>query len=471
MKMYKSLYNILGTYVLILLASGFAASCDRKNCEPSEATAFIVNASLEEEGLERGPGDAVHLKGTGYRQTDNVMLTFSWETGDVHLPVGKASGIYAKRQEVTPEGITAVLPYRYPAADVEVSVMREGHLQRIGKLRINDGQAPRELRLYGMSDTSKSIEGFILDANNVGSKSFETALPESYRSVINVPRSYGLCGISGGSDAKTAVYVDFFTGEAETLATDVVALFTTPAKTAAAVVQRDGLCTIRELPVEICADYLTKANGPAPAQKSNGPAPAQKSNGPTPVQKSVGPAPVQTSIGPAPVQPTFKLPDGLMPEHFGDYPGVFIDDGESCSYLLSANRGNGSWTTVMLGKDGFRKLEDIEKAAAVIPFRVAGITIGDETAGYIVTYDGGPSLFRPVNVQTGEIGQAIYTCKMGRIVSATSNPGKPGHILLCFSEPVGGTRIHDLDWNSLGTPSPVSLPLSDKTYTTALMAN
>ena len=452
--MCTKVFNILGASVLVLLASGFAASCDRKNCEPSEDTVFIEDASLEEEGLECAPGDAVHLRGTGYRQTDNAMLTFSWETGNAHIPVGKASGIYAKRLEVTPEGITAVLPYRYPAADVEVSVMREGHMQRIGKLRITDGQAPKELRLYGMSKASKSIEGFILDVNGVGRKSFETALPENYRSVINVPRSYGLCGISGGSDAKTAVYVDFFTGEAETLATGVVALFTTPAKTAAAVVQRDGLCTIQNLPVEICADYQTKSVGPAPAQKS------------------VGPNPVQKSVSPAPVQPTFKLPDGLLSEHFGDYPGVFIDEGESFSYLLSANRGNGNWTTVILGKDGFRKLEDIEKAAAVIPFRVADATTGNETAGYIVTYDGGPSLFRPVNSETGEMSQSAYTCKMGRIVSATSNPEKPGHILLCFSEPVGGTPIHDLDWSSLETPpSPVSLPLSDNSYTTVLMAN
>lgn len=443
------LYSTSGALVMALLASVTTLSCNRKTCEPDKETVFILEASLEEEGLERAPGDAVHLKGTGYRQTDNVMLTFCWETGDIHFPLGKASGIYAKRPEVTPEGITAALPYRYPAADVEVSVMREGNLQQIGKLRITDGQSPKELRLYGKSNTLKNIEGFILDENNVGRKSLEVALPENFHSIINVPRSYGLCGISGNAENRTAVYVDFFTGEAETLATDVVALFTTPAKTAHAIVCRDGICTLVALPIETGADYMTKSSSPAP------------------------------------VQPTLSLPEGLKPEYFGDYPGVFIGTVGFSSYLLSANRGNGNWTTVILDKDGFRKVEDIE-AAAVIPFRVANgttaddkagdntigdSTAGDETVGYIVTYDGGPSLFRPVNAETGEMGQAIYTCKMGRIVSATSHPGKPDHILLNFAEPVGGARIYDLDWRNLKTLSPIALTNSENDYAEVLMAN
>lgn len=412
----------------LLVLATVIYSCNKKAFEPVEDVVFIQDASLEEEGQTRAPGDVIHLKGTGYQQTDNVIFTFTWETGDNLIPVGKASGIYAKKREATTDGITAVLPYRYPAADVEVSVMREGKLQKIGSLNITDGQSLKELRLYGINNAKKNIEGFILDVNNVGRKSLDITLPEDFHSVINVPRSFGLCGIAGRSNVKTVEYVDFFTGKAEILATNIIALIMTPSNAVVAIACKDGVCTLLTLPIEIGADYMTKSN-----------------------------------TQPVP-QPTYTLPEGLKPEYFGDYPGIFIEAAESCSYLLSANRSGGNWTTVILDKDGCRKVEDIE-AAAVIPFRAG------EDAGYIVTYEDGPSLFRPVNAKTGKMGSAIYTCKMGRIISATSNPEKPDHLLLNFSEAFNGTHIYDLDWNGLKTLSPIVLPNLTSNYAEALMAN
>ena len=410
---------------LIVLA--VLCSCNRKAFEPVEEIVFIQDAGIEEEGRTCSPGDAIHLKGTGYRQTDNVILTFTWETGDNLIPVGKASGIYAKTQAATSDGITAVLPYRYPASDVEVSIMREGRLQKIGSLKITDGQSPKELRLYGISNADKRIDGFTLDINNVGRKSLDITLPEDIHSVINVPRSFGLCGITGKDDNRAAVYVDFFTGETETLAADVIALFMTTTNSATTIVCRDGICTLRTLPVEIGADYLTKSDRPVP------------------------------------VQLTFTLPEGLRPEYFGDYPGMPI--GTSGSYLMSANKGNGNWTTVVLDKGGFRKAEDIE-AAALIPFNVGN------DAGYIVTYDTGVNLFRPVNPETGVMGHSAYTCNnIGRILSATSNPERPDHLLLNFSEPFNGTRIYDLDWRNLKSLSPIVLPNLTDGYAEVLIAN
>ena len=417
--------RIIGT---LLALAAVIYSCNKNAFEPIDEVVFIQDASLEEDGQTCTPGDVIHLKGTGYQQTDNVMFSFTWETGDNLIPIGKASGIYAKKREATTDGITAVLPYRFPAADVEVSVMREGKLQKIGSLNITDGQSPKELRLYGINNDKKNIEGFILDVNNVGRKSLDITLPTDFNSVINAPRSFGLCGIAREGNDRTAEYVDFFTGEAETLATDVIALLMTPANTAVAIACKDGTCSLQTLPIEIGSDYMTKSDT----------------------------QPV--------TQPTYTLPEGLKPEYFGDYPGIFIGSAESCSYLLSANRGGGNWTTVILDKDGFRKVEDIE-AAAVIPFRAG------EDAGYIVTYDGGPSLFRPVNAKTGEMYQTIYTCKMGRIISATSNPEKPDHLLINFSEAFNGTHIYDLDWNDLKTLSPIVLPNPASDYAEVLMAN
>ena len=426
-KLMKRIRTIVALLALATVAT-VIYSCNKKAFEPVDEVVFIQDARLEEEGMTRAPGDAIHLKGSGYQQTDNVMFTFTWETGDNLIPVGKASGIYAKKQETASDGITALLPYRYPAADVEVSVMREGRLQIIGSLKIADGQSPKELRLYGIDNAGKSIDGFILDVNNVGRKSLGVTLSEDFHSVINVPRSFGLCGISGKGEHRTAEYVDFFTGKAETLATDVIALVMTPTNAAVAVACKDGVCTLQTLPIEVGADYMTKSN-------------------------------TQPST-----QPTFTLPEGLRTEYFGDYPGIFIGSAESCSYLLSANKGDGNWITVILDKDGFRKVEEIE-AAAVIPFRAG------EDAGYIVTYEEGPSLFRPVNAKTGEMEQANYTCKMGRILSATSNPQKSDHLLLNLSAPINGTHIYDLEWSNLKTLSPITLPSPASDYAEVLMAN
>ncbi len=417
--------NIFPALLVLIMT---ASSCNRKAFVSESEVVFIQDARIEEEGLTCAPGDAIHLEGSEYRRTDNVMLSFTWETGDKRIPFGTASGIYAKKLETASGGIAAVLPYRYPAADVEVSVMREGHLQKVGSLKITDGQAPKDLRLYGLGYASKSIDGFMLDMNNVGRQSLAVALPGDFHSVINVPRSFGLCGIAGRGEQRTVVHVDFFTGAAETLASDVLALFLTPSNTAVALVCRDGICTLRTLPIETGADYMTKSETPAP------------------------------------VQPTFALPEGLKPEHFGDYPGVFIGTAESPSYLLSAYRGDGNWTTLILDKDGFRKMEDVV-AESVIPFRAGN------DAGCILTYTGGPSLFCPVSMETGMMNQATYTCKMGRIISATSNPEKPDHILLNFAEAFNGTRIYDLDWNGLKTLSPVALPAPAADYAEVLLAN
>lgn len=167
------LRKTLAVWLTVMTA---ACSCNREAFKPVDNVVFIQDARLEEAGQTLSPGDAFHLHGIGCQQTDNVMLTFTWKTVDATIPVGKVSGIYAKKQDVTPVGITAVLPYRYPAADVEVSVMREGKLQRIGLLRITDGQSPKELRLYGVSHVSCKIDGFMLDMNNACQKSLEVAL-------------------------------------------------------------------------------------------------------------------------------------------------------------------------------------------------------------------------------------------------------------------------------------------------------
>lgn len=388
----------------------------------SEKELIISDASLQEEGKTLAPGDAIHLLGEGYRQTDNIMLSFSWETGDKLIPVGKASGIYAEIVSVEPTRIEVLLPYRYPAARVDVSLMREGKTQAIGSLNITDGQAPKDLRLYGIKD--KSVDGYILDENGLGRKSFTAVLSGNIHSVVNVPRSFGLCGLAEDDGNRSAVFLNFFTGKTEHLSGNAIALSRTPTNMIAALCCRDNVCTFNNLPVEVCADYMTKSSGT-----------------------------------PAPVQSKYDLPEGLKPEYFGDYPGTYSEKEGIYSYLFSANEGNGKWATVILRKESLRKIEELD-AAAVIPFRVG------QDAGYIVTYEGGPSLFRIVNVETGEMDQPIYTYKSVRVLSANVHPDRPDHILLNIASGIA-TQVQDLDWKTK-TLSPVSLPES---YKEVLMAN
>lgn len=406
----------------ILCAVMVAAIIGCSKAFVSEKELIISDASLQEEGKTLAPGEVIHLLGEGYRQTDNVMLSFSWETGDKLIPVGKASGIYAEIVSVEPTRIEVLLPYRYPAARVDVSLMREGKTQAIGSLNITDGQAPKDLRLYGIKD--KSVDGYILDENGLGRKSFTAVLSGNIHSVVNVPRSFGLCGLAEDDGNRSAVFLNFFTGKTEHLSGNAIALSRTPTNMIAALYCRDNVCTFNNLPVEVCADYMTKS-----------------------------------SVTPVPVQPTYKLPEGLKAEYFGDYPGTYSEKEGIYSYLFSANEGNGKWATVILRKESLRKIEELD-AAAVIPFRVG------QDAGYIITFEGGPSLFRIVNAETGKMDQPIYTYKSVRVLSANVHTDRPDHILLNIASG-NATKIQDLDWKTK-TLSPVSLP---ENYKEVLMAN
>lgn len=388
----------------------------------SEKELIISDASLQEEGKTLAPGEVIHLLGEGYRQTDNVMLSFSWETGDKVIPIGQVSGVYAEIVSVEPGGVEVLLPYRYPAARVDVSLTREGKTQEIGSLNITDGQAPKDLRLYGIKD--KSVDGYILDENGLGRKSFTAVLSGNIHSVVNAPRSFGLCGLAEEDGNRSAVFLNFFTGKTEHLSGNAIALSRTPTNMIAALCCRDNVCTFNNLPVEVCADYMTKSSGT-----------------------------------PAPVQPKYDLPEGLKPEYFGDYPGTYSEKEGIYSYLFSANEGNGKWATVILRKESLRKIEELD-AAAVIPFRVG------QDAGYIITFEGGPSLFRIVNAETGKMDQPIYTYKSVRVLSANVHTDRPDHILLNIASGIA-TQIQDLDWKTK-TLSPVSLPES---YKEVLMAN
>lgn len=406
----------------ILCAVMVAAIIGCSKAFVSEKELIISDASLQEEGKTLAPGEVIHLLGEGYRQTDNIMLSFSWETGDKLIPVGKASGVYAEIVSVEPTRIEVLLPYRYPAARVDVTLTREGKTQEIGSLNITDGQAPKDLRLYGIKD--KSVDGYILDENGLGRKSFTAVLSGNIHSVVNAPRSFGLCGLAEEDGNRSAVFLNFFTGKTEHLSGNAIALSRTPTNMIAALCCRDNVCTFNNLPVEVCADYMTKSSGT-----------------------------------PAPVQPKYDLPEGLKPEYFGDYPGTYSEKEGIYSYLFSANEGNGKWATVILRKESLRKIEELD-AAAVIPFRVG------QDAGYIITFEGGPSLFRIVNAETGKMDQPIYTYKSVRVLSANVHTDRPDHILLNIASG-NATKILDLDWKTK-TLSPVSLP---ENYKEVLMAN
>ena len=406
----------------ILCAVMVAAIIGCSKAFVSEKELIISDASLQEEGKTLAPGEVIHLLGEGYRQTDNVMLSFSWETGDKVIPIGQVSGVYAEIVSVEPGSVEVLLPYRYPAARVDVTLTREGKTQEIGSLNITDGQAPKDLRLYGIKD--KSVDGYILDENGLGRKSFTAVLSGNIHSVVNAPRSFGLCGLAEEDGNRSAVFLNFFTGKTEHLSGYAIALSKTPTNMIAALCCRDNVCTFNNLPVEVCADYMTKSSGT-----------------------------------PAPVQPKYDLPEGLKPEYFGDYPGTYSEKEGLYSYLFSANEGNGKWATVILRKESLRKIEELD-AAAVIPFRVG------QDAGYIITFEGGPSLFRVVNAETGKMDQPIYTYKSVRVLSANVHPDRPDHILLNIASGIA-TQIQDLDWKTK-TLSPVSLP---ENYKEVLMAN
>ena len=377
---------------LILLA--FVVGLGVMSCTDDENTSdlrFIENARLLEEGQTLSPGDAVHLMGEGYLDTDNVMLSFYWETGEPDFPEGYITGYRAEIVGTAPDGITIRLPYRKPEARVEVLVMRSGVSMLVGELYVEAGTTPDDVRLYGITRSDGTAK-CVWNANPETQWTLD-GCPD-FHSAVSCWGCYGVCGLSETGGMQYPVFFDFCMSEWKRLGGyPTLALFTFPAGVGSLHIV-DG----ENYTLDVISDHLERNDYISTASR-NVPAPLYK----------------------------FPLPEGLEAEMFGDYPGAYTG---TETLLFSANKGNGAWTPVAYAiYDGFHTLDDVE-ADGLIPFSFRDKK-GEWRCGYIAARDGASELYL--------LGKDVETpfdkpCTMfeGRALSASANYDRPGTLTVLF---------------------------------------
>ena len=297
---------------LFFIACLFMTGCRNNNNEP-EVPSFIKDAGILENGETLSPGAIVHLKGSGYRESDDVILNFLWETGEQLIPEGYIRGYRAKVVSISTDGITIQMPFRKPASRVDVDLMREGKIMNIGTVNLTDGLTPKELKLYGIYNETKiktSLEKQItrwIDTNNNTSdlKSWGLDLHPDFHSAVGAYRAYGICGLSKEDGIQYPYFFDLCTQEWSRLSElNTIALFSN-GSIIGAIQSRDG----KLYGANNISDNLERSNDYLTSRSTSPASPAMR----------------------------FQLPDGIESDQLGEYPGVCNERG----VLLSANKGNG----------------------------------------------------------------------------------------------------------------------------------
>ncbi|MFR4303973.1 MAG: WD40-like domain containing protein [Bacteroides thetaiotaomicron] len=390
---------------LMLLGMCMISSCS-DNDEPSEPN-FINNAKLQEEGQKLSPGDIVHLEGEGYLETDNVWLNIFWKTGNDLMPEGSITAYYANILTASRNGITIQMPYRKPESRVEVCLLRNGEIMKIGTVYLSDGTTPSQYQLYGIVNHSKCLDERSnqitrwLDSDNGLSDMHTWTLDAhfDFHSTVGAYRTYGICGLSKENGMQYPYFFDLLTGEWKRLSeVNTIALFSDPTAIYALSTDDNKYYRARSISSEL--------------EQSN--------------------YAVATRASSSGSDLKFTLPEDIHPDFMGDYPGVRYD---TENVLLSANKGDGKWTPILFNqRKGFLVSDDID-ADALIPFSAYIKTEysdakSQKLSGYIVVLreqkDGNHSLFYTIDEDNFAISKNPFTSCSNKVLSVTSNPDRPG---------------------------------------------
>lgn len=400
--------------LFLFIACLFMTACSDKY-EP-EGHAFVKDAGIKENGETLSPGSIVHMEGSGYRESDDVILNFFWETGDKIIPEGCIKGYHAKVISTSTDGMTIQMPFRKPASRVEVNLMREGKIMHIGNVNLTDGLTPKELNLYGINNDIKiktSIEKQITrwvykDNNTSDLKSWVLDTHPDFHSAVGARRAYGICGLANENGNQYPFFFDLCTQEWNRLSDlNTIALFSN-GNTIGAIQSLDGkLYGANEIShnLDRSDDYL--------------------------ISRSSLPA----------MGFQLPLPDGIEAEQFGEFPGTYTERG----VLLSADRGNGKWVPVFFSPtDGFSISDEIE-AKRLIPFAVrpsvAHTAVKDATenprwiAGFIVVkenFENGSMSFLYAVDDNLSLSQEPIATFPNQALSATANHDRPGTLTVHF---------------------------------------
>ncbi len=387
--MKNRLFFLIATPLLLALN----ACSHKEEYEPAEKQ-LVTNAGVREAGRKVNPGDTIHLYGEGFQTGDYVTLDFRWDTGDPSFPEGSIVGSYAKIIEAKPNGISFLMPYRKPESRVRIILHRAADRMTLGELSVADGQTPKDFRLYGVNPGRNTIETVWTQSKGNAATKWDMSAHPDFHSIVNLEKTYGLCGLAKADGVQQPFFFDFCTGEWSPLNPSFNTL-------SLAVTNTGYFVSIQE-------------KAPGKYNLSTSLRQPEQSNYAT-----------RTSV--VEKLPSFELPAGLSARQFGTYAGVF--DPESGTVFLSADKGAGKWVPVLFHiRKGFRVLDEIE-AEALIPFSfsVPGDKSQPRLAGYVISSPSakGGSRFCLLDKESPHL-QEPFATQPGKVVSITCRTDRPG---------------------------------------------
>lgn len=392
--------------ISVLLAGVFFAGCaSDEERQPVFVTGIEIPA-----GETFDPGDEVTVRAEGFLEGDDIMLDVRWPLPDGPIREGYARGIYAVLTARTASGISFLAPGGYPAATVEVLLLRQGRLQSLGKIAVTDGRPPRETLLYGITDSRTGADCGI---DRIDKKTGAVDRIVEFGSNFDLRgavcsagqnRIYGLAPADGGSvgffydltmrygrDSDPEHYL-----LAGTLGTEVAYLRC----------EEDRLLILTQM-------NRTRTSPVAP--------------------------------------PMWILPEGLTPEMLADHPFVL---GQQGTLLLAANRGDGTFFPVALfpGVNGSRVVVgEPVTCTALIPFcLIRSEEVGGQMRNYPVgsyavsAAEGGQSELRLFDPVTASFDVPFATVSEPILSLAVDYDGE-AHDIYCLLETAAGARIRVYD--------------------------
>lgn len=392
--------------ISMLLAGVFLAGCAS---DEERQPVFVTGIEIPS-GETFAPGDEVTVRAEGFREGDNIMLDIRWPIPEEPIGEGYARGVYAVLTEQTASGISFLAPGGYPAATVEVLLLRQGRMQSLGKIVVTDGRPPREALLYGITDSRTGAESGIdrIDKKTGAVDRIVEFGPDfDLRGAVcsvGQNRIYGLVPADGGS-------VGFFFDLTMRYGRDsdpehYLLVGTLGTEVAYLCCEEDRLLILTQM-------NRTRTSPVAP--------------------------------------PMWILPEGLTPEMLTDYPFVL---GQQGTLLLAANRGDGTFFPVALfpGVNGSRVVVgEPVTCSALIPFclirseEVDGQMRNYPVGGYAVSAaEGGQSELRLFDPVTASFDVPFATVSEP-ILSLAVDYDVETQDIYCLLETAGGGQIRVSD--------------------------
>lgn len=324
---------------ILFLSCLLVAACsdDDKNEEPI----LVTNVVVTDADKVFKPGEAITITAQGFRENDQFIVDVRWPLEEPSGPIKEGYAVSPPIvKKKTSTSITFLVPGHYPAATLKMFLIRGDKKMTLCTVSVADGQAPKELQLYGITN-SRSMNGHPRGIQQIDLTTGRTtdivsfADGEDFTLAVNAPGDYTLCGLlkQGG---KT--FIGKFDLSIKALAkqyntSELPITFFTRANTIWAVQQLDEKNLIIN---KVNTSPLTRLNN---------------------------------VVEPA---PRFEIPAGFKPETLSGYAGISVES----KILFSADNGNGTFSPVVFNINSGNAKYDIQvfdpiQADALIPFWIA----------------------------------------------------------------------------------------------------